>query len=61
MVFWTPRCHLSWEGLGPTLLHEFTHFVALVSPPLPMDKEVDDHEYGPYSVRARPPLWCWRK
>jgi hypothetical protein len=43
---------VSWkmDTLGSILLHEYTHFLMLVSPPL--DKEAEDESYGPTGVRA---------
>jgi len=43
---------VSWrmETMGSILLHEYTHFTALVAPPLA--KESDDDAYGPWQVRG---------
>lgn len=42
----------SWrmDTLGSVILHEYTHFLALVVPPLA--KETDDDGYGPWETRG---------
>jgi hypothetical protein len=43
---------LSWrmETMGSIILHEYTHFLRLVAPPLA--KETDDDAYGAWQVRG---------
>lgn len=48
--FFDPRVSWKMETLGSILLHEYTHWLKLVSPPL--SKETDDIAYGPTGVRA---------
>jgi hypothetical protein len=45
-----PRISWKMETLGSILLHEYTHFLKLVSPPLA--KETDDVAYTPSRTRA---------
>jgi len=45
-----PRVSWKMETLGSILLHEYTHWLRLVTPPL--SKETDDIAYGPSGVRA---------
>jgi len=44
------RVNWRMDTMGSILLHEYTHFKNLVSPPL--SKETDDDEYGPTGVRG---------
>lgn len=48
---------VSWrmDTLGSIILHEYTHFFALVVPPLA--KETDDPWYGAWQVRGNAPTF----